>query len=131
VFRGPAPWLAPWLSGLVVEQLFVQRTRREKALVIELTSVLNGRDVEEKDFSDRRNALRGLALNRLVDDFRHRYDHTAGLEYPPEVRWPRDWLAVLRDRLEKLGPQNVFPFDLSIVRPLFEAHPKRGGQKRS
>src|SRR5262245_24740748 len=51
--RGPAPWLAPWIAGLVVERLLDLKGLKGRPFGLDLVEVLRG-DVDEKGFRVRR-----------------------------------------------------------------------------
>jgi hypothetical protein len=137
---GPAPKLAPWIAGLIVERLLEARGPRRPALALGLTEALKGAPVDEKSFRTRRSSLstavlepvekttdpveKESALGRLVTDFVHRYEVIGSLERPRPAQWlwPEEWDQVIRYQMEIVGPSGTFPFNLEVVRALYSVH---------
>ena len=137
---GPAPKLAPWIAGLIVERLLEARGPRRPSLGLGLTEALKGAHVDEKSFRTRRSSLstavlepvekttdpveKESALGRLVNDFVHRYEVIGSLERtkPAQWSWPEEWDQVIQYQMEIVGPSGTFPFNLEVVRALYSAY---------
>jgi hypothetical protein len=132
--RGPIPWPAPWIAGVIVERLLqefrpTRATVKARVLALEVTSALCGRQVDEKDYRIRRQSLEGAALDKLVEDFKHLHHVLASLDMQPPRRWPQDWFRVLADKLQFGGPRNTFPYHLATMIELFTAYRTSAGKR--
>ena len=75
--RGPAPKPAPWIAGLIVEQLVekgrdegAQLTPRTSDLLADLISALCGRPIEKQEYTARRRSFDDQELGQLAEKFR-------------------------------------------------------------
>lgn len=127
--RGPAPRPAPWIAGLIIEQL-VEKGRDEGAqsiprtpnLVVDLVSALCGRPVEKQEYMTRRRSFDDQELGQFAEQFRSSHDLFVSWDpQAPEQGHP-DWFRVVRKRLEEFGPRHTFPYDLPTVAKLVQAY---------
>jgi len=72
--RGPAPKPAPWIAGLIIEQLVAksrdegaQSTPRTQDLLVDLISSLCGRTIEKQEYMARRRSFDDQELGRVAE----------------------------------------------------------------
>jgi hypothetical protein len=127
--RGPCPWPAPWVAGLVLHGVVARKKRGALGLAIDLVSSLlgAGQIADSRDFRRIRARLKGPSgeFARQVADRSawHRSDAPTD-----------EWRAVLVDRLTVLGPKTFFPSDPEVAQALFAAYGWSGslrGQSRA
>jgi hypothetical protein len=127
--RGPAPKPAPWIVGLIVEQLVeqgraegAQSTPRTPDLLVDLISALCGRTIEKQEYMARRRSFGDQELGQFAEQFRSSYElFVSWAPQPPQPSHP-EWFRVVRKRLEEFGPRNTFPYDLPTVAKLVQAY---------
>ena len=127
--RGPAPKPAPWIAGLIIEQL-VEKGRDEGAqskpriqdLLVDLISSLCGRTIEKQEYTARRRSFDDQELGQFAEQFRS--SHELFVSWAPQSPQPSqsEWFRVVRKRLEEFGPRNTFPYDLPTVARLVQAY---------
>jgi len=139
--RGPAPKPAPWIAGLIIEQLVekgrnegAQSTPRTQDLLVDLISSLCGRTIEKQEYTTRRRSFDDQELGQFAEQFRSSHELFVSWDpQPPQPSHP-EWFRVVRKRLEEFGPRNTFPYDLQTVAKLFRANrvpaPKRPASTR-
>ena len=128
--RGPAPKLAPWIAGVIVERLIAkqrgegyQLTFEEQECVVEFVSALCDRDIDAQEYAvRRRRLLRVQELNSLVERFKSSHDQFVSWDAQTASQDRPGWFRVVRTRLKKFGPRETFPYDLQIVSKLIEAY---------
>ena len=101
---------------------------------VEVALALRGHDqdkeIVEKDYRVRCLSIVGEApdaMEQLVEDFEHSYCRLS-TESDLSVPWPGQWHAIVRNRLEALGPQGTFPFDVRGARAIVGAYRTPGGR---
>ncbi len=130
--RGPAPKLAPWMTGVIAERLRGGRTgdrapATERDPVMDLVSALCGRAIDKQEYVGRRRHLQGQEVDRLVEEFKRSHDLFVGWHRRPASRAHPGWFDVVRARLEATGPRETFPYDRLVVARLVEASAGRSG----
>ena len=127
--RGPAPKPAPWIAGLIIEQLIekgkserAQSTPRTHDLLLDLISSLCGRPIEKQEYTARRRSFDDQELGQFAEQFRS--THELFVSWAPQSPQPSqpEWFRVVRKRLEEFGPRNTFPYDLPTVAKLVQAY---------
>ncbi len=127
--RGPAPKPAPWIAGLIIEQLVAKSreegersTPRAQDLLVDLVSALCGREIEKQEYTAHRRSFEDQELGRFAEQFRSK--HELFVSWDPQSPQPShpEWFRVVRKRLEEFGPRNTFPYDLPTVARLVQAY---------
>ena len=79
--RGPAPKPAPWIAGLIIEQLVAksreegaQSTPRTQDLLVDLISALCGRAIEKQEYTARRRSFDDQELGQFAQKFRSSHE---------------------------------------------------------
>ncbi len=127
--RGPAPKLAPWIAGVIVERLVAkqrgkgyQLTLEEQECVLEFVSALCGRAIDTHEYIARRRRLVGIQeLDTLVQRFKSSHDLFVSWGTQTTRQDHPDWFRVVRARLERFGARDTFPYDLETISKLVDA----------
>jgi hypothetical protein len=127
--RGPAPKPAPWIAGLIIEQLVekgrdegVQSTPRTQDLLLDLISSLCGRPIEKQEYMARRRSFDDQGLDQFAEQFRSSHELFVSWDPQSSRQSHPEWFRVVRKRLEEFGPRHTFPYDLPTVANLVQAY---------
>ncbi len=99
--RGPAPKPAPWIAGLIIEQL-VEKGRDEGAQstprtqdLLDLISALCGRTIEKQEYMARRRSFDDQELGQFAEQFRSSHELFVGWDpQPPQQNHP-EWFRIV------------------------------------
>jgi len=127
--RGPAPKPAPWIAGLIIEQLVdkgrddgAPSTPRTQDLLVDLISALCGRAIEKQEYTARRRSFDDQELGQFAQKFRSSHELFVSWDRQSTQQSHSEWFRVVRKRLEEFGPRNTFPYDLPTVARLVQAY---------
>ena len=127
--RGPAPKPAPWIAGLIIEQLVekgreegAQSTPRTQDLLADLISALCGRAIEKQEYMARRRSFDAQELDQFAEQFKSSHELVVSWDPQSPQQSRPEWFRVVRKRLEGFGPRHTFPYDLPTVVKLVQAY---------